>query len=235
MYLVLCAETDFPALQAYEGLLRAGLAPVELVTAGDLARARTWEHRIGLSGTWVRIVLEDGRKLCSSSIHGVLNRLLWPPDDWVGQAVAADREYAAGELAAFYLSWLHALPRVVNRPTPAGLCGRWRPASEWAVLAVRAGFDTLPFSQMSSPNPETALTSVIVLHGEVFGAPVSPQIERACARLGQAASTDLLGVDLLDAGKDDLLFAQATPFPDLGIGGPGLTQALARALARNSA
>ena len=70
----------------------------------------------------------------------ILNRLIAPPETLVAQSVPGDREYAHQELTALYLSWLNAIPApVLNRPTPQGLAGRWRHASEWAVAADEAG------------------------------------------------------------------------------------------------
>jgi hypothetical protein len=64
----------------------------------------------------------------------------------------------------------------------------------------------------------------------LYGAAVTSAVGQACRRLAESAGTDLLGVDLFDAGHGDLVFAHATPFPILTLGGDGLIDGLARAL-----
>ena len=225
---------------AHARLRDVGLAPLEVVTAASLALAKSWEHRLGADGVQLKVELEDGRVLRSSHIKGVLNRLASSPQYVIDRAVAEDREYAGGELSAFYLSWLNALPGVINRPTPQGLPGSWRHASEWAVLAARAGLITAPYRQSSASHPEDGflslapsgepVLSVIVLRGKLYGSAVPSAVGHACRKLAESADTDLLGVDLFDAGNDGLMFAHATPFPDLTLGGEELIKGLARAL-----
>jgi hypothetical protein len=240
VYLVLCFDGDLPAFWAHERLRDAGVGPLELVTAASLAFAKTWEHRLGFEGVQTNVELEDGRILRSSQIKGVLNRLAASPQYVVDHAIAEDREYAGAESGAFYLSWLNALPHVINRPTPQGLPGAWRHASEWAVLAASAGLNTPPYRQSSASHPEDGFVSlappgrpvfsVIVLRGELYGSAVTSAVGQACRRLAESAGTDLLGVDLFDAGDGDLAFAHATPFPVLTLGGDDLIDGLARAL-----
>jgi hypothetical protein len=240
VYLVLCSDTDAPALWAHQKLRDAGLAPIELVTSVSLALAKTWEHRLGAEGVCLNIDLGDGRTFCSSCIRGVLNRLFSVPQELISRAVAEDREYASGELGALYLSWLSALPGVINRPTPHGLVGSWRHASEWALLAAQAGLNTMPYRQSNATRaehgyaslapPGTAVRSVIVFQGELYGMSVSCEVRHACRNLAQSAATDLLGVDFFDSENGTRMFAHATPIPDLTLGGNELVAALAHAL-----
>ena len=240
MYLVLCYDWDVPGLWAYQKLRNIGLAPIELVTAARLALAKTWEHRLGHEGVYLKISLHDGRIFDSSDVRGVLNRLTTVPQDFISRAVAEDREYVSAELSAFYLSWLSALERVINRPMPQGLAGSWRHRSEWALLAAKAGLNTPLYRQSSTSRPEDGyrsfassdktVTNVIVLQNELFGSPVSPEIGEACRKLAASAETDLLGVELFDSGDGALTFAHATPFPDLTLGRDELIEALARTL-----
>ncbi|HEX7441294.1 MAG TPA: hypothetical protein VF319_14480, partial [Caldimonas sp.] len=88
---------------AYHKLRAAGLDSIDLVTTSSLACAKSWEHRLGQAGVQLKLELEDGRRFCSSRIHGVLNRLVSAPAGIVEHAVAEDREYAAAESTAFYL------------------------------------------------------------------------------------------------------------------------------------
>jgi hypothetical protein len=240
VYLVLCADWDLPGLWAYRKLREVGLAPIELVTPASLSAAQTWEYRVTRDGIDLNIDLGDGRVLHGANLKGTLNRLMLPPQDLVNRAVVEDREYASGEMGAFYLGWLSALPGVINRPTPHGFPGSWLHASEWAVLAARAGLDTPPYRQsVASRSDEgylsfvasgTAVTTLVVLRDQVYGSAVSSEVGRACRQLAASAGTDLLGVDLLDAGDGTPTFAHATPLPDLTLGGDDLVNALARTL-----
>lgn len=245
MWLVLCSSSDPSALWAYEGLKQLGVTPLELVLAESLAYSSHWEHRLEDSGTHLKIVLPDGRVLCSSRIRGAINRLLAPPPGVAELAAACDREYAQAELQAFYLSWLHGLPGVViNRPTPNGLSGSWYHPSEWVLRANRAGLPTPIYRQSGHDAPETcygspaptgaALLNLITFRGQVFGGTVPDSISRPCATLAQGTGTDLLGIQLYAGESGQWTFASATPTPDLSIGGMPLLQRLAQALTQGS-
>ena len=240
MYLVLCFDGDVAALWAHRRLHDAGLAPLELVTAELLALAKTWEHRLGVDGVELNVELEDGRILRGSQINGVLNRLASSPHYVINHAIAEDREYASAESSAFYLSWLNGLQRVINRPTPQGLPGSWRHASEWNILAATAGLNTLRYTQSSASNPEegfrivapsgTPVINVIVLRGELYGSALAPPVAEACRNLADSAATELLGVELCADETGAMTFIHATPFPDLTLGGDELIDGLMRAL-----
>jgi hypothetical protein len=230
MHLILCASFDLPALWAYEGLRAAGLDSVELITSETFAGSRLWEHRLGTAGIDTSFRLPDGRTVLSQDIRGVLNRLLAPPQELISRVAPADQDYALQELTAFYLSWLNALPcPVFNRPTPQGLAGRWRHASEWALIAHEAGL-AVPTYRQDSHDPAEAgygslapsgacSTRVIVLDTEVFGAMLPEGVRGRCLRVAELSETALLGIDLFAARDDPWTFAGATPFPDLQIGG----------------
>ena len=245
MHLVLCSESDRPALWAYHKFRAAGLDSIDLVTTSSLACAKSWEHRLGQDGAQLKLELEDGRRFCSSEIQGVLNRLISAPGGIVEHAVAEDREYAAAESTAFYLGWLYSLRNVINAPTPQGLCGSWRHASEWAVLAARAGLNAPIFRQTSNALLEDGFHSLapaqknlrhaIVLRGQLYAAAVPREVGLACLNLAVLAAIDLLGVDLFESEEGALTFAHATPFPDLTLGGDGLIEGLARAFGTHPA
>jgi hypothetical protein len=241
MWLVLCSSSDPSGLWAYEGLKQLGVAPLELVLAEWLAYGSVWEHRVDSSGTHLKVTLPDGRVLCSSRVRGVINRLLTPAPGAYQRAAAADKEYAQGELQAFYLSWLKGLPGVViNRPTAVGLCGSWYHTSEWAYRASRAGLPVPLYRQSCHDSPEQCYRSlapagavtqkVITLRDECFGAGVPESTSLACANLAKDAGAELLGVELYQAENGQWTFANATPCPDLSIGGLPLLQRLAELL-----
>jgi len=241
MHLLLCNSSDFPGIWAFEALRGGGLPSLELITSETLARCSDWEHRVGLDGVRVSFRLPDGRLVEDGQIAGVLNRLMMPPQELISQAVPEDRDYAQQEMTALYLSWLHGLScPVLNRPTPQGLSGRWRHASEWALAADEAGFAVPVYEQTESDLPELGYATfappdvpvarVIILDGEVFGGYVPPAVRHCCLKLAEICETRLLGIDLLSTLKGRWSFATATPLPDLQIGGHRLVAALARAL-----
>jgi len=217
------------------------LPSLELITSETLAHCYDWEHTVGADGVGISFRLPDGRLVVGRQIEGVLNRLLMPPPELISQATPADRDYAQQELTALYLSWLHGLScPVLNRPTPQGLAGRWRHASEWALAAHQAGFGVPVYEQTESDPADhgyaslvpldAPVTRVISLCGGVFGAEVPTFVRRSCLELAEICGTRLLGIDLLPALRGKWSFAAATPLPDLQIGGPALIHALARAL-----
>jgi len=240
MWLVLCSSSDSAGLWAYEGLKQLGVAPLELVLAEWLAYGSQWEHRLDVSGTHLKITLPDGRILCSSRIRGALNRLFAPSPEVAQRAIPSDKDYAQGEFQAFYLSWLKGLPGVViNRPTPIGLCGSWYHSSEWVYRASRAGLRTPAYRQSGrdavdqgyrslAPEGATRL-SLITLRGEVFGGQVPETVACACRKLAEEAGTEMLGIELY-AENGEWTFANATPSPDLTLGGLPLLQRLAQTL-----
>jgi hypothetical protein len=241
MWLVLCSSSDRPGLWVYEGLRQLGLDPLELVLAESLAHGSTWEHRVNSTATHLKITLPDGRILCSSRIRGAINRLLVPAPGIAQLAAPCDTEYAQAELQAFYLSWLYGLPgTVINRPTALGLCGAWHHASEWIIRAARAGLPA-PYYRQSAHDaedrgyrslaPDAAAThNLIAFRGKIFGAQLPEHTARACTKLAQDSGTELLGLELFAGEDGEWTFANATPMPDLAVGGTPLLEHLAQTL-----
>ena len=246
MILVLCEADDYAGRWAAAGLLQRGL-PVELVLADQLARAPRWQHLVGSSGATSSVVLNDGRLIESAAVSGTLNRLITTPAWQFASASESDREYAAQELFSLWLSWLWSLPgAMLNRPTPQGLSGCWRHDSEWAVLAARSGLRTPPYRMTSSePNgrqllPEEELdedrvSTAFVVGDQVVAGPQQAAVNTGCQRLGEASRTALLGVDLMVDQRADWTFLQATPLPDLRLGGDVLLDAVANHLGGRTA
>jgi hypothetical protein len=244
-HLVLCADHDLPALWAYQKLREQGFASLELVTASSLALAKTWIHRLGAEGVQLEIEFADGRRLFSSHIHGALNRLTFPSQNIINQAVAADHDYVAAETNAFYLSWMHSLPGMINRPMPHGLAGTWRHVTEWILLAARSGLNVPAYRQSSATPMDggfvslapagAAITHVIVFREDAYGLPADSPLHKPCKKFAERAETDLLGIDFFEDGAGNLVFAYATPMPDLRLGGDEFITALVRALKKESA
>jgi len=239
MWLVLCETHDAAAAWAHSSLRARGLAPLEILSAEQLALSEFQEHRLEAARTTLRFRTEGGLQVDGQRLRGIVNRLWTVPTGHWRQASQADQGYVQQELFAFFLSWLHALPcPVLNRPTPQGLCGQWRQESEWAWLARQAGLPVAPYRQTSRDSvdesrgerrlvPAGALVqTAIVVGGRVVGAAVPPEIAAGCVRLSQLARTALLGVDLIGSAGAGWRFAGASPTPDLRLGGEPLVDAL---------
>jgi hypothetical protein len=216
---------------------------LEWVSVEALAAALRWEHRVGGGGATLHVELADGRTLDGAAVRGTLNRLFVAPTSAV--SLSLDAAYAAQELQAFFLSWLHSLPGpMLNPPAPQGLCGRWRPLSEWVQLAAGSGLPTAPFyrssHEIAAPPAAgerlvplgTPVCTVLTVDGAALGAAAPTAITAACLRLAEAVRTPLLGIDFAAGAAGPWTFAGATPSPDLRLGGTRLLDRLAAALRR---
>lgn len=231
MKLILCSEEDATAAWVYATLKSLGCSDLELVTSLDLAYAAQWSHSITRDSCTAEIHLQDERRIDLTLVDGAINRLTWPSRALIGRATREDQVYAWTEMFAFYLSWLHALPPkgVFNRATPQGLCGSWRSAAQWMVLAGQAGFHVEPCrgSEMTWEGPPVnghVLTQIVVFEGKPFGLSDTGEIEAACRGLFERSGTSLLGVELYASKKGGWTFHNATPLPDMRAGGTGLVE-----------
>ncbi len=180
------------------------------------------------------IRLADGRRIGGGAPVPILNRLAFLPSAWVGRIGGPDRDYGLQEMYALYLSWLHAMPGVViNRPSPAGLCGAWRHPSRWALLAGQAGLPVRAYRSSHGDAPEIAgaavtappLTAFII--GDRVVAPGLPgALVAPCRELARRSGSALIGVDFA-TGDRGWEFAGASAMPDLTLGGNALIEALA--------
>jgi hypothetical protein len=243
MWLVLSDAQDMPALWMFGALKARGLHPLAFLGADQLALCDLHEHCVGKATATLRLRTASGLQVDGTSLKGVLNRLYMVPLPHWSKAPKSDQDYVQQEIVALLLSWLHALPcPVINRPTPQGLCGRWRQESEWAWLAREAGLPVAPYRQSATDGVDemkgerrlvprgVPVRTVIALGGRVFGASLLPAITAACQRLARLSQTQLLGIDFVDDAADAWTFAGASPTPDLSIGGEALVEALMREL-----
>lgn len=243
MWLVLCASSDLSAIWAYEGLKKRGLEPIRLITTEALAYGVRWEHRVGADGACVDITLADGSRIRNTGVRGVLNRIQYVPSGSLLLIHPPDREYVMEELGTLFLSWLYAMPRpMLNVPTPQGLSGQWRHASEWICLAARAGLPTANYRQSSHDlsqsmsmatrvvPPGTPLSTILVVDGHVAGTPAPAHILEGCLRLGALSRTLLLGAEFTVGPGDRWTFVGATTHPDLRPGGERFLDLLTRVL-----
>lgn len=210
MWLIVCEPHDWSALWVHAHLAASGAEAIEIVTPAQLVFSPRSVHRLGEGSPTLEIELADGRQIASTEVSGVLNRFSTLPTDHLAAVKASDRSYAIEELSALVLSWLTCLRNVVNPPHPLGMAGHHRHPTEWASLAVAAGFGSGPDV---SPHPIMR----IVFDGEVFGPPASDELMESCVRLGDLAETRLLGIV---ANEEHGLsrFVSATPTPDLRVG-----------------
>jgi hypothetical protein len=240
MWLVLTDAGDPSADWIAEGLRRRGMSPVRSITGLDLVTG-VIEHYLGEHGVTTKITLRDGVSLDASSIRGVVNRLVLAPAVYAAAGPPLERDYVTQEIVALFISWLQGLgSRVINPPSPRGLCGAWRHPSEWARLAALAGLPVAPYRERSqdelppwSPmwSPSDFVGTAVVVGQRVFGpAPVLPlSIVDAGVRLAAASECPMLGIDFVRASRG-LSFANATPMPDLRLGGDLLVDALTEML-----
>ena len=242
MWLLLCSAQDASAHWAYKGLRARGLLPLELVTAEMLLQSRKWEHRVDASGASITITLADGRVINNKAVRGTLNRLTYVPLQSLEGT--PDYDYATQEYAAFFMSWLYALPPpILNGAAAQGLSGAWRHVSEWVALAAKAGLPTPNYRQTSHdtideklemrklfPNG-TPTTLAIAVGDRVVGPTLPREIRDGCLRLAHLAQTPLLGIEFVrDTAYSSWSFAGATHMPDLRLGGEPLLDALAAEL-----
>jgi hypothetical protein len=238
--LVLCEESDVAALWAADGLLNRGL-PLTVLTGASLASTQRWRHTISADGRHVTVRL-NGRTLCGRHVRAVLNRLPLVPRAWLSRIGGPDGVYAAQEMYAFYLSWLHSLAvPMLNPPTPQGLCGNMRHRSAWVALAARAGLPVHRFSQTSNDDPAAAwqlrshhaLRTVFVVGEEAIGPPDLAQVHRSgCLALARAAGCPLFGIDFARGPDDRWRVTTASVMPNIYAGGEAVLNALATVLTR---
>lgn len=241
MIVVLCHVGDLSAQWAAERLRARSGRPVEVVFVESFAAPATvWHHEVRDSGTRVDVALADGRRLRSGEIDAVLNRMLQPPEALIRAAAEGDESYSRNELTSFAASWLRALaPRVVNPPTPQGLCGRWRPAPGWRMLALDAGLPIgeLAFDSTDPPPPLGAAdgpgTTVLTIGGRMMSGAAPADVCDAAAQLAALAETPVLGLRFAgtDPPASGWRLLDATPYPDLSTAGEAGVEALEAELA----
>jgi hypothetical protein len=239
VWLILAERGDEVASWAYSGLLDRGLDPIEIITPELLAYGRRWVHRLTADGVSTDIELADGRRVVSTEVRGVLNRLAGPfgPDL---RFTAADRDYARHEMTALVTSWLTALDcPVLNRPPGHGVSGPWRHVSEWRALAVRSGLPIVPYQCTGSgtpaedpwgPLPPGGVLTTTLIVGDAMVDPPPASLVDGCRRLTRLADADLLGLTFVVDDRQRWAFLNATPMADLSAGGTPLLDLLAVAL-----
>lgn len=242
VWLVLSDDGDPVGPWLVEGLTHRGLGPVLHLTTGDLLGSATWSHTVGNDGAGFTALLADGTELDSRNVSGVVNRIGFIPPTYTAPMVEADREYVLHELNAFFLSWLNSIDSpILNPPSSRGLAGAWRPASEWASLAARAGLGHMPLTSTDTdPNlywSDGSLShrTAITVDGEIVDDGLDEETRQACLRLADLAKTPLLGIEFIVGDGGDLMFASANPQPRLPVAGEAIIDAIVYVMNRSAA
>lgn len=210
IWLIVCQDEDREAGWLAERLRASAFERVEIARSSELTNGARWEHRVGSYGARTIVTLADGRVLDSAEVAAVFNRLIWVMP-YVAGASAEDREYAGNELQALALSWLRGFAhRVVNRPSPIGLCGPWRSAGEWQSIARREG---VPVAQPEAGGDEPPRCALVVDGVEVGCA--SGAEPAMIQRLAEAARLDVFGVGFAIGSDGEWRFTNLELLPSI--------------------
>jgi hypothetical protein len=215
MLLVVASISDHQASAAVEHWKRRGV-DATILTCHDLAQPG-W--RWSLDGDCELVV--GGRRVAARELTGVVTRIACVTGYELPFVTEHDRDYAASEMHAFLLALLTSLPcRVVNPPTPDGLCGPILAQEQWVQLAAGARVAVRPAVRREYAGgrvidlPYAGDRRVIHVVGErAFGAP-SERHERAAVAVAKAAGTGLLRT-WFDADAAAPTFVDADTWVDL--------------------
>lgn len=227
-YAVLAHRGDTDAeLVARELALRSPDAV--LVWEDELFLGSRLTHRVDERGVDTELECADGRRLGSSTLRGLVCRLVRSsPPQFIG-AAEVDRAYAAMESHALLLSWLASLRcLVVNPPSPRQLSGPQLGPLEWTSLAAASGLrarrvrippDGEEEERLRLPAElrAEAVTQVLVIGDRVLGEADDAQAA-GCVRLARAVGCAVLGVHFVAPEGDPrgMLFCGAEAMPSLG-------------------
>ena len=190
-----------------------------LLTCDDLSRAG-WRHYLGSEEKSTAVI--SGHVVPVEEINAVLIR--WPGvfSQELTQIDEADRNYVAGEMTAFLISWLTTLNcPVINTPTPLNFTGpAWR-SEQWTYAASRLGIPVnIVHRHVSNeknqqpavdmfPNP----AGVTVVGERCFGN-VDQDLCRQARALARAANVSLLKV-YFSGPEPGAIFAGTDLIPEL--------------------
>ena len=141
MTVLILADEGDPGAAAVASAVaaRRGAHAVTVVSPRRLAVARRWVHTVAPDGTTAtEIRMSDG--VCVPGSPGaVLNRIDGVSPVRFARAAARDRDYAAMELHALFVSWLAGLPCAVVNPVTGNGSAGLLPPPYWLLAARRAG------------------------------------------------------------------------------------------------
>lgn len=243
MWLILAEANDTTGIWAYLGLERRGLSPIEYILPKELLIGSAYTHRLSEEGDATTIELDDGRKLESGRIRGVLNRLNDLPQG-NHHLDAKDQAYVNQENHALLMSWLFALScPVLSPPSAVLLSGEEYGEFEWVMLALEAGFPvpnlragTQTGARLTVPAPSGEESDdhreIIIVVGDqvIAGNDIPASLIESCRNLSDLSRVPLLGVDLALSSSGDWRFLGASSTPELRLGGDRVLNALAQYL-----
>jgi hypothetical protein len=190
-------------------------ATATVASSIELATAR-WSHRVESGSARTVVHLADGRVIDTAATDAVLNRIPALAPIGFGGADERERNYAAAEFQALFVSFLRSFGcRVVNGVDGHGPLGLWS-WTRWIALAHRCGLAALPrpivdVAGVSAP----ATFTLTVVGADVFdardGTALTGRTADRCRRLARAAALDVLGLTL--AGGPVPQLAGVDPFP----------------------
>lgn len=174
--------------QAVSRRLAPGL--VTVVRPIELASGARWSHRVHSDGSVTgTLLLASGVSLTADAIGSVLNRMTAAISPAFACSPPRDRDYAAAELQALTVSWLHGLRCSVVNPATAGDGGCHLTQRQWLGCAARLG---IPVATGQSANGEGRQLRRVLVAGDRTYGDVDDGLRRACAELAGAAACTLL-------------------------------------------
>ncbi|MFK8024901.1 MAG: hypothetical protein AB8G26_13155 [Ilumatobacter sp.] len=205
------------------GWLRASVADLVVVTVDEIGRSAGFTlhqqrpNGDGRPGPSVAGLGLHGAELDLDAMVSVYCRVPVVGVDHLGFE-AVDASYAAAEWNALLIGWLQVLgDRVVNRPLPHGLAGRWASLDSWAVLAHDAGLDAVTSRHDAVAVQRRERDDVIVVGSRVFSPHrLSDDRVDGFRSLARAIGSDIVGFSATDGWTSGpLLDLAGNPCPML--------------------
>lgn len=225
MLLVLCDPADKPALWAGQQLRKRGVMPVEFVSPAELLLARRLAyHAENGKPVYAVAELSRGRNIDTRQLRATINRANRIEYPQIRFAAARDRNYVQAEMDAVMLAWLGALPNPVFNPAdPSGWCGPLLHPFAWALHAQATGFTTptyrCGYSGLAHPAPSNQPMSIHLVFAEQTFPALALPLRQAAIALAARVGIPLMGITLAWSPDGKATFIEATPMPDLRLGG----------------
>jgi hypothetical protein len=228
LYLFVIHSSDLPAIWLYRNLRKQGFDAIELITIDQLVNNR--KLTVSLDDGKASFILDlfDGRRIDSSALYGLINRIQYLPFQIHEMFSTSDKEYVLCELQAIYTFFMSTFRYdVFNNVTTAGFNGRNRQKEEWLILASDSGFYTPNLTRNRygvrisyDMNSLHSIRSILVYNGKCFYKPktIQDEILQKCCEMQMRSGEKLLGIQL-GRIKDKLYFINADTYPDFQLGG----------------
>ena len=151
-FLILAHQGDATAIHVAARLSqRHRPEDTRLVSMEEIVFAPRWSHTLNGAKAKAALTLRDGTEIHGDRIGIVFNRLQYLDMPHFATSDKADREYAAMEMFALFLSWLKALScPIINPVSSQNLAGPIHSSLAWQQLAGKAGLPTVRLRLTSS-------------------------------------------------------------------------------------